>query len=99
MLFSSSVLLTPDLNSADLNSRVKQQGKKVSAILEVSEIHLCSGCCTQWAGRPPVTKGCFKKWYRDSALRNLHVTGKLVLGGRALGWPFPSAVMEVHPAT
>lgn len=61
VLFSNSVLLTLDLNIADLNSRVKQQGKEVSAILKVSEIRSCSNCCTQWAGRPAVTKGCFKK--------------------------------------
>lgn len=98
VLFSNSVLLTLDLNIADPDSRVKQRWKEVSATLEVSEIHSCSSCCTQWAGRPAATKGCFKKWCRGLLLRNLHITGKLVLRGRVFGWLFPSAVMAVHPA-
>lgn len=63
-------------------------------------MNLCSGCCTQWAGRPAATKGCFKKWYRDLTLRNLHITGKLLEGerGEVFGWPFPSATMQVHSA-
>ena len=56
---SSPVLWTPDLNTADLNSRAKQQRKAVSAILAASEIRFCSGCW--WAGRPAATKRCFKE--------------------------------------
>lgn len=93
VLFSNSVLLTPDLNIADINSSERKSLLFWECLIFMFQFLHSVG----WEAA--ATKGCFKKWHRDLPLRNLHVARELSgwERGKVFGWPFPSATAKPTP--